>query len=590
MSSPLRRRASRSPDVESRRRNGPVASETGVAAQLPATALPLSSRMETRSSRNGDRNGSAEDEAGSGLRARTPARTAASRHRRSTETSPAGEDDTDVPREARLLCDSRGKLIFIGDCAPLSFFQSVRQLVTSRVGQNAFAPESSRYSVLENNAPAGMYGAGRDRHPMMGDGRGGGPPEVRSRDVPRAVANYHAMTTGLVDLFDGGRLLDDLLVWANLDGRGRYQNHHQRADDLGSVVNYLVLAIGLLPDDEPLSRAYFEHARDCAYATLSANLSVGTVQAFALVTVYMLCSCQINGAFLFFAISARAAYSIGLHRTEVNARFGPAAHRQRDKLWRSLRAVDLFLSTSMGRPPATSDVDCTVPYRRVAGEGKAADEETLLDASVQILLITECIVLEVYSRKKISLQLTEGISRQLRDWSTRWLQRLKDIVAAGRPAHDAEGDVEAHGPGAATEAQAVGACQVLASYYYSVMLVSRPFLMYELFRRLSDSPAKGAAPLASGKSKLADACIDAASLMVEPILDLVERGMLNVRVPLIVYVPILPLPRYPTYRNMTTHKELQLVALCVVARPRRGSSRRFRAHSREARPRRDRSA
>ncbi|KAL3958219.1 hypothetical protein ACCO45_006381 [Purpureocillium lilacinum] len=457
--------------------------------------------METRSSRNGDRNGSAEDEAGSGLRARTPARTAASRHRRSTETSPAGEDDTDVPREARLLCDSRGKLIFIGDCAPLSFFQSVRQLVTSRVGQNAFAPESSRYSVLENNAPAGMYGAGRDRHPMMGDGRGGGPPEVRSRDVPRAVANYHAMTTGLVDLFDGGRLLDDLLVWANLDGRGRYQNHHQRADDLGSVVNYLVLAIGLLPDDEPLSRAYFEHARDCAYATLSANLSVGTVQAFALVTVYMLCSCQINGAFLFFAISARAAYSIGLHRTEVNARFGPAAHRQRDKLWRSLRAVDLFLSTSMGRPPATSDVDCTVPYRRVAGEGKAADEETLLDASVQILLITECIVLEL------------PLGGQRTTPKATW---------------------RAHGPGAATEAQAVGACQVLASYYYSVMLVSRPFLMYELFRRLSDSPAKGAAPLASGKSKLADACIDAASLMVEPILDLVERGMLNVRVPLIV--------------------------------------------------------
>ncbi|POR39682.1 Uncharacterized protein TPAR_00127, partial [Tolypocladium paradoxum] len=65
----------------------------------------------------------------------------------------AADDDTEVPREARLLCDAHGKLIFIGDCAPLSFFQSVRQLVTSRVGQNAFAPESSRYSVLEN-APA----------------------------------------------------------------------------------------------------------------------------------------------------------------------------------------------------------------------------------------------------------------------------------------------------------------------------------------------------------------------------------------------------------------------------------------------------
>ncbi|KAJ6442517.1 fungal specific transcription factor [Purpureocillium lavendulum] len=537
-SSPLRRRASRSPEAESRGRNGAVASETAAGARL-STDPSSSSRMEPRSSRTGDRDATAENnKATPGSRRRTPSRVPAGSHRRSTETSPAAEDDTEVPREARLLCDSRGKLIFIGDCAPLSFFQSVRQLVTSRVGQNAFAPESSRYSVLENNAPTGLYGSGRERSAMMGGGRRDGPPEVRARDVPRAVANYRAMTTGLVDLFDDAQLLDDLLLWVDLETRNHQQgHHHQRTDDdLGSVVNYLVLAIGLLPDDEPLSRAYFEHARDCAYGTLSANLSVGTVQAFALVTVYMLCSCQINGAFLFFAVSARAAYSIGLHRTEVNARFGPAAHRQRDQLWRSLRVVDLFLSTSMGRPPATSDVDCTVPYRRLAGEDDTAEEETLLDASVQILLITECIVLEVYSRKKISLQLTEGISRQLRDWSTRWLQRLKDVVAAGRPAaHGDNSSTEASGTSeTVTEAQAIGACQVLASYYYSVMLVSRPFLMYELFRRLSDSPAKGAGQMASGKGKLADACIDAASLMVEPILDLVDRGMLNVRVPLIV--------------------------------------------------------
>jgi hypothetical protein len=43
--------------------------------------------------------------------------------------------------------------------------------------------------------------------------------------------------------------------------------------------------------------------------------------------------------------------------------------------------------------------------------------------------------------------------------------------------------------------------------------------------------------MTSGKSKLADACIDAASLMVDPILDLIDRGILNGRSPLIVQVP-----------------------------------------------------
>lgn len=427
----------------------------------------------------------------------------------------AAEDDTEVPREARLLCDAHGKLVFIGDCAPLSFFQSVRQLVTSRVGQNAFAPESSRYSVLEN-APAG-YGT-RERGPHHH--RRGLPPRVRPADVAGAVAAYLAATTSLIDLFDNGRLLDDLVLWADPD-----HHHHQHKtddDDVASVVNYLVLAIGRLADDEELSREYFEHARDRAYASLSGSLGVGTAQAFVLITVYMLCSCQINGAFLFFGVSVRAAYSIGVHRTEVNARFGPDAHRQRDRLWKSLRVVDLFLSISMGRPPATSDVDCTVPYRSAGGE--ALD---LLDASAQILLVTEGVVLEIYSRRKISLQLTEGISLQLRDWSARWLRPLKDVIAA-RPAGGGAG-------GRVGDAQVVGACQVLSSYYYAVMLVSRPFLMYELCRRLSDGPGGAGRPsLASGKSKLADACIDAASLLVDLVLDLIDRGVLDGRVPLVV--------------------------------------------------------
>ncbi|OAA50156.1 Fungal specific transcription factor [Beauveria brongniartii RCEF 3172] len=434
--------------------------------------------------------------------------------RRNSDATPkqpneAAEDDTEVPREARLLRDAHGKLIFIGDCAPLSFFQSVRQVVTSRVSQHAFAPQTSRYSVLQN-APA---------HPPRHGGDGGtlgqtasGAPQVHSGDVAGAVSAYLSTTTGMIDLFDNSMLLEDLLLWAD---------QQQKPRDGASTIKYLVLAIGRLMDDEALAQEYFEYAKNQAYIDMSADLSAETVQSFVLITMYMLCSCQINGAFLFFGIAARAAYSIGVHRTEVNARFGQAIHRQRDNLWKSLRAVDLFLSTFMGRPPATSDIDCTVSYRTLDDDGNEVLD--LLNASVQILLITEAIVIELYSRRKISLQLTEGISLQLRSWSDRWLQQLKDVITQ---------------PGAIdNEAQISGACQVLSTYYYSVMLVSRPFLMYELYRRLSDAPhgagARGAA-LPSAKTKLADACIDAASLMVDPVLDLIEQNVLNHRAPMLV--------------------------------------------------------
>ncbi|KAK3384905.1 hypothetical protein B0H63DRAFT_173185 [Podospora didyma] len=414
-------------------------------------------------------------------------------------------EETEVPREARLLCDPQGKLIFLGDCAPLSFFQTVRRLVTSRVDAHAFAPETSGYSALEN----------AHSRPSASAGSSAEPPAIKIA-VEQAVSAYHDVTTGLIDLFDNTHMLRDITYWAS------QPQARDESADFPSAVNYLVLAIGCQKSDEATAQTFFDYARDTALASLTGNLGVGSVQVFILVTFYMLGAGQINGAFLFFGIAVRAAFSIGIHRTAVNSRFGLELHQQRDRMWKSLRVVDLFLSTSMGRPPATSDIDCTVPYRATGENGREAFD--LLNASVQIFLIIEAIVVEVYSRRKISPRLTEGISRELRDWSTRWLQPLKNVI---------EGNPVEHQPGMAN-----GACQILSSYYYAVILVSRPFLMVELHRRLSEgypSPASsGGGGAVSGRSKLADACIDAAILMVEPIQDLIERGLMTRRAPVVV--------------------------------------------------------
>ncbi|KAK0716642.1 hypothetical protein B0T21DRAFT_65017 [Apiosordaria backusii] len=417
-------------------------------------------------------------------------------------------EDTEVPREARLLCDAQGKLIFIGDCAPLSFFQTVRRLVTTRVDAHAFAPETSGYSALENISS----------RPSVSSGYGALPPPVKIPVGP-AVEAYLEVTMGLIDLFeDNARLERDISSWVE---QQHHQDHgHQNTDLLTGAVNYLVLAIGCQKSEKAndgTAQQYFDYARDVAFASLGGNLGVASVQVFILITLYSLGACQINAAFLFFGLAARAALSIGVHRTAVNARFGPEIHRQRDRLWKSLRVVDLFLSTSMGRPPATSDVDCTVSYR--APEMGGRERFDLLNASAQIFLVIESVVVEVYSRRKISPRLTEGISTELREWSGQWLERLKEVV---------EGNTE----GVVGAGMVNGACQVLASYYYAVILVSRPFLMVELHRRLSDGYSSPTTT--SGKSKLADACIDAAILMVEPIQDLIERGLMTRRAPVIV--------------------------------------------------------
>lgn len=59
--------------------------------------------------------------------------------------------------------------------------------------------------------------------------------------------------------------------------------------------------------------------------------------------------------------------------------------------------------------------------------------------------------------------------------------------------------------------------------------------MYELHRRLSStllSASKNGMP--SGKSKLADACIDSATFMVEVVTELIDKGYLQGHMPLIV--------------------------------------------------------
>ncbi|XXH03189.1 hypothetical protein Hte_009586 [Hypoxylon texense] len=406
------------------------------------------------------------------------------------------EADVNVPREARLLCDAR---VFIGDCAPLSLFQTVRQIVTSRVDPNAFTPQTSRVSMLENSTSSPLLVASEE-------------PRLNPAATERLVSTFISVTSGLVDLFDNARLSDDISAWLT---------NEETLKDAASAVNYLVCAIGSQSGDEGSAAEYFQYGKALALSCLGGDLGIETVQAFALVTLYMLRACQINGSFLFFGIAARAAYSIGLHRTEVNSRFGAEVHSQRDRLWKSLRVLDLFLSISTGRPPSMSDIDCTVPYRASDVDGQ--EKFDLLNASVQILSTTEEIVLQVYSRRKISLPLTEGISRQLRDWSSRWLSRLKRIVAIPNPEDRAE---------------VIGACQAMSSYYYAVMLVARPFLMYELCKRLPDNTTTIDTPVGgsdnSGRAKLANACIDAACLMAESVLDLVNRRLLDIRMPLIV--------------------------------------------------------
>jgi hypothetical protein len=160
-------------------------------------------------------------------------------------------------------------------------------------------------------------------------------------------------------------------------------------------------------------------------------------------------------------------------------------------------------------------VDCTVKY---VEEMPGNAGTNILDASVQIFMIIERVVVEVYSRKRISLRIADYVSRQLKNWATKWLAKLSSLTTM---VDVCEG--------------VAGACSTLCSYYYGIMLLTRPFLIYELYEYMGASlKSRGTQADHQEKRRYADAAIEAASSLVDTLLNVIKTSQLPRKMPLIV--------------------------------------------------------
>lgn len=188
-------------------------------------------------------------------------------------------------------------------------------------------------------------------------------------------------------------------------------------------------------------------------------------------------------------------------------------------MWKSLRVVDMLISNILGRPPSTSDVDCTVKY---GGSFDAtATPAHILDASVHIFMIIERVVVEVYSRKRISLRIANYVSHQLKGWASRWVRPFTEVInGVAEPC---------------SQEVVVGACQTLCSYFYGIMLLTRPFLIYDLYEYMGASlRAPGTMAENQEKRRFADAALDAAVAFVDTVQTTIKTRQLPLKMPLIV--------------------------------------------------------
>lgn len=407
-----------------------------------------------------------------------------------------------MPKLARLLRDGHGKFIFVGDSSNLAFLQNIRRLARMVIGECGLTSDPMRHAMIEA-IPQDIMSP---RSPAVGQLK---PTKAEAEEY---VHHYMLATSGAVDLFDKSDISQHLSSWTEVS---------TPSNNSTDSIFYLVLAIGARnksTDHDEIAEQYFNRGRELAISSFMDDPSVLTVQSYVLIAFYLLTCCRRNGAFMLLGIAVRAAYALGLHRSDISALFETREKSTRDRVWKSLRVLDLFLSASLGRPPATSEVD----GGNVAWESKARVYESVRmgsshsSAMLRICFIFERILNEVYCRREVDVQLVNSISAQYRDWNM--------TLEAG---FDIEGLTQ--GESAASSnglQQVIGLAHLKCAYYWSIVLLTRPFLVFDVSSKIQKdgtvTPSFSAKQGHTDTTTLSEACIDAALRSIEVATDVVH--------------------------------------------------------------------
>ena len=210
----------------------------------------------------------------------------------------------------------------------------------------------------------------------------------------------------------------------------------------------------------------------------------------------------------------RSAFALGLHREETLVVFNSDGSAVRRNLWRSLFVIDRFLSTSLGRPTAISEEDCSgealkSPDR--AGEPTRAAASMVnftaanlnlspssvgLDAAVHSCHVIGDTLTKAYSKRRISTRVAQQIADKHKRWPSalhptlHWKQALNKGTNA---------------------AQGIAILHVNLLYCHSIILLSRPFFLY-LLTKVEKERSHGGQPasrISPRMEKFCEACVQA---------------------------------------------------------------------------------
>ncbi|CAK7221608.1 hypothetical protein SCUCBS95973_004556 [Sporothrix curviconia] len=375
-----------------------------------------------------------------------------------------------VPHLSRLIQGGRGSLFYIGDSANLCFLQIIRRLIRESLGSCAFTDDPLQHIIVEAVPTISSNW-------MMEAIQG--PPSIPSVEFATSLLTWFLRATNcILGMYDEAELRENMLWWLQQQSPKDASPDSSRdsfttADSAAQeAIFFLIFAIGAQtsPEDhEELAEKYFNYGRYLTVCGASIEPSTSTIQAYVLLSMYLLAASRRNASFMYLGIAVRAAYALGVHRRDINAAFDSNEYAPRERLWKVLRILDLFLSTSLGRPPSTTETRDT----------KAENDYS---ASNDLCSIFEAILTQVYSTRTVSTSTIEKISEQHRLWTTRFASGLATDGIQPEEYLDLDAD-GAKGPN-------IGLFHLKEAYYWTIMLLSRPFLIENISRHITRSKSQ----------------------------------------------------------------------------------------------------
>ncbi|RMZ88591.1 hypothetical protein DV736_g4185, partial [Chaetothyriales sp. CBS 134916] len=303
-----------------------------------------------------------------------------------------------------------------------------------------------------------------------------------------------------------------------------------------NAIAYALLAVGAQASDLPRSAADEKHgllqAQRVAFAGMLESQSLLAVDLFLLLSFYMLAVGRLDTVLMYLGIAARAAIVTQLFPTGPN--IGDHKDKkiisQRANAWRSLVTLDFIVSSLHGRPSATADHLPTLPQHHQPPHFQVDIGEEALTASYDLSLMISRIVKDMYSTKNVKTVVANDYLHMLQQWLLRVPTDLKLTVAPDAPR--------------ASMRQVIASLHVSAYYYHVVMLVTRPFMIAHLIKKIAAHAHReetSQSVLASGSegafdsetTSLAHACTNAAIYLAQTAYEVHQSGFLLSRMPLI---------------------------------------------------------